>query len=228
MANFRDLEETERIKQAVMLSCARLFLMKGYSNTSVKEIAAGADIHVSKLMHIFGSKEEMLCCLVEFVFKEQIGVTKRMLDGKSDDGLLVYAAETTLQLYMAESDENIRDLYSAAYSMPKSAELIQTSVAVWIEQLLKEYMPGLTTKDFYELEIASGSIMRGFMMKPCNMYFTIEHKVDLFIDSVLRLYRIPEENIQQAKQFVRRFDYKKTAQSAIETMLTKLENIETV
>ena len=49
--------------------------------------------------------------------------------------LLFYAAETTLQLYMVESSEQIRDLYAAAYSMPESSALIMRNIAGKLAQL---------------------------------------------------------------------------------------------
>ena len=53
----------------------------------------------------------------------------------TDDPMLFYAAEITLQLYMVESSEQIRDLYAAAYSMPESSALIMRNIAGKLAQL---------------------------------------------------------------------------------------------
>ncbi|MBR6678443.1 MAG: hypothetical protein IKL23_06930 [Oscillospiraceae bacterium] len=53
----------------------------------------------------------------------------------TDDPMLFYAAEITLQLYMVESSEQIRDLYAAAYSMPESSALIMRNIAGKLTQL---------------------------------------------------------------------------------------------
>ena len=37
-------------------------------------------------------------------------------------------------------------------------------------RIFGSYLPGAQEKDFYELDIASGSITRGFMAKHCDMY----------------------------------------------------------
>ena len=43
------------------------------------------------------------------------------------------------------------------------------------------------------MEIASGSIMRGFMSVPCDVYFTMDAKVSRFLDCSLKLYDVPKE-----------------------------------
>ena len=58
---------------------------------------------------------------------------KALLQGVTDDPLLFYAAETTMQLHMAESGEQIRNLYLAAYSMPHSIDIIHQAVTSFLE-----------------------------------------------------------------------------------------------
>lgn len=75
--------------------------------------------------------------------------------------ILFYAAETILQLHMAESNENIRDLYSAAYSLPQTSSIILHMMTGKLEDIFKEHLPDLETKDFYKVEIVSGGICEG-------------------------------------------------------------------
>lgn len=223
MANYRDVNETKRIKTKVMLTAAKLFLTQGYSNTTVKEISAGAGVNTSTLMYVFGSKEEILADLVKYVLESQFKTTAKLLEGKTDDKILFYAAETTLQLHMAESNEHIRNLYAAAYSMPATSEIIQHTITGKLEDIFKEHLPQLETKDFYELEIASGGIMRGFMTIPCDMYFTMERKVKRFLETTFLVYRVPDEKIQETIEFVSQFDFKTLTESTINNMLSFLE-----
>lgn len=136
---------------------------------------------------------------------------------------MFYAAETVLQLHMAESGEQIRDLYAVAYSMPKTSSIIQHTIACKLQGFFSEHLPDLETKDFYELEIASGSIMRGFMTRPCDMYFTMERKVKRFLETTFLIYRIPRYKLEEAIRFVSGFDFERIAKQTIDTMLTFLE-----
>lgn len=124
---------------------------------------------------------------------------------------------------MAESSENIRNLYAAAYSLPKTTGIIQNTITKKLEYIFKEQLPELETKDFYLLEIASGGIMRSFMMVPCDMWFTMEQKVEAFLETILRVYCVPEEKIKEGVKFVAQFDFEKKAKETIDSMLTFLK-----
>lgn len=223
MSNIRDVHETERIKTAVMLASAKLFMENGYTATTVRQIAEAAGLSKSTLMYEFKSKEDILALLVSYVLEGQFTAASKMLRGMTDDPILFYAVETTLQLYMAESGENVRDLYAAAYSLPASSAIIQRTITGKLENIFRDHLSHLQTKDFYELEIASGGIMRSFMTVPCDMYFTIERKVARFLETTFLVYRVPDEKIRQAIEFVGQFDYPAVARQTIQHMLDYLE-----
>ena len=92
-----------------------------------------------------------------------------------------------------------------------------------LEEIFKPSLPNLETKDFFELEIASGGIMRGFLTIPCDMYFTMERKVKRFLETTFKLYDVPKEKIEEAIQFVSGFDFEAIAKQTIESMLAFLE-----
>lgn len=218
------VSKTENMKSKCLHAAAKLFLSKGYTSSTVREIAQEAGVNVSAMIRSCGSKEDLLCELVAYVLEGQFQSTKQILTGITDDKILFYAAETTLQLYMAESSEHIRELYSVAYSLPKSAAIIYYAVTEKLEDIFKEHLPHLETKDFYEYEIASAGIMRNFMTVPCDMYFTMERKVARFLETTFLVYRVPEEKIAEAIEFVSRFDFPTIAESVISHMLGYLES----
>ncbi len=217
-------EHMLELRKKVLVAAAKLFLQQGYSNTTTRQIATEAGVNVSAMNRSFGTKENILAVLVEYVLQSQFDFAAKVVEGHSNDPVLFYAAETTLQLYMAESHEHIRDLYNAAYSMPKTSDIIQHAVTGKLERIFAEYRPELETKDFYELEIASGGVMRGFMTIPCNMYFTIDRKVARFIETTFLIYRVPQARIEEAVAFVKQFDFVTLAEQAVASMLYRLEH----
>mgnify|MGYP000143369942 CR=1 FL=1 len=58
---------------------------------------------------------------------------------------------------------------------------------------LRALSAGGTAQGLYEMEIASASIMRGFMSVPCDVYFTMDAKISRFLDCSLKLYDVPKE-----------------------------------
>lgn len=211
-------------RSIVLLAAAKMFISRGYESSTMREIASAAGVKYGSLGFVFKNKEAMLCELVGYVLDSQFEAVERLLEGKTDDKILFYAAETTLQLYLAESSEHMREMYSVSYSLPNSSKIIYEKITGKLEDIFKDHLPELETKDFYEKEIASAGIMRSFMTVPCNMYFTMDRKVRSFLESTFLIYRVPDEKIRECIDFVSQFDYKKIADEVIENMFDYLES----
>lgn len=222
MANYGHGEKFEKMKSKILHTAATMFLQNGYEMTSLKAIAKAANSNTGELNRTVGNKDNILAFLVRFVLEEQFTKAEEFVKGKTDDKILFYCAETVLQLYIVESNENIRELYSVAYSLPKTTEIIQNIITEKLEYIFKEHLPHLESKNFYEKEIASGGIMRGFMTVPCDRYFTMERKIAAFLETTLLVYEVPREKINEAISFVSQFDYKQIASDLIQSMLEKI------
>ena len=93
-----------------------------------------------------------------------------------------------------------------------------------LEYIFKEHLPNLETKDFYELEIASAGIMRGYISVPCDMYFTIDRKIKRFIESNFKIYDVSNETIEEVLNFLKQFDFKEVANEVLKTLFIYLED----
>ena len=215
---------SEKVKSKVLHAAAKLFLAKGYTNTTLRELAAISGVNYGSLTFTFKNKETILSELVGFVLDGQFEFTEKLLDGKTDDKILFYATETTLQLYMAESSEHIRELYSLSYSLEASSDIIYTKITKKLAEIFKEQYPNYTQGEFYEKELASAGIMRNYMTRPCGIYFTMDRKVNAFLENTFLLYEIPREKIEEAIKFVSQFDFKALAKQVIDNMLAYLES----
>ncbi len=210
-------------RERILFVAAKSFLEKGYTNTTLRQIASKLGGTIGIITSHFDSKEDILAELVKFVVESQFDTTEKLLAGKTEDKLLFYAAETVLQLHITEMSENLRDLYSSAYSLPKTSAILQETITGKLQDIFGAHLPHLETKDFYKLEIATGGIMRGFMTVPCNMWFTMDQKVESFLECVFRLFMVPEEKIREAIAFVGQFDFARIAQETIAGIITFLE-----
>lgn len=219
-----NLSRGEQVKSKVLHAAAKLFLEKGYTESRMREIAALAGVNYGSMMFIFRSKEEILAELVGFVLEGQFESTKKLLEGKTDDKILFYAAETTLQLYLAESSEHMRELYSLSYSQTASSNIIYEKITLVLADIFKEQYPNYTQGEFYEKELASAGVMRNYMTRPCGIYFTMDRKVRGFLENTFLLYEIPRKKIQEAQKFVEGFDWKNIAEGVIQNMLSYLES----
>ena len=125
---------------------------------------------------------------------------------------------------MAESSEHIRELYSLSYSQAASSDIIYNKITVKLAEIFKEQYPEFTKGEFYEKELASAGIMRNYMTRPCGIYFTMDRKVNAFLENTFLLYEIPREKIDEAIAFVSRFNFTQLAEEVMENMLSYLES----
>ena len=214
----------DKVKSKVLHAAARLFLSKGYNSSTMKEISTLAGVNYGSMMFVFRNKENILSELVGFVLDGQFEFTERLLRGKTDDKILFYAVETTLQLYMAESSEHIRELYSLSYSQSASSDIIYNKITLKLAEIFKEQYPHFTQGEFYEKELASAGIMRNYMTRPCGIYFTMDRKIRAFLENTFLLYEIPREKISKAISFVSQFDLEAEAKTMMGNMLEYLES----
>ena len=61
----------------------------------------------------------------------------------------------------------MRDIYLEAYSHTEASEYIYQHTSSELYRIFGPYLPSYTESDFYELEIGSAGIMRGYMSRPC-------------------------------------------------------------
>lgn len=215
-------QDKMRTRDKVLYAAASLFWEKGYEKTAMVEIADRAGVNRGSVFFAVKNKENLLHILVSYVLESMFS-SSHLIVGKTDDPVLSYTVETALQLYMAESREEVRELAAVAYTLPTTSDLIYRQTAKRLFELFKPFNPEWEERDFYEHEIASGSIMRGYMAKPCDLYFTMERKTRLFLETTLTIYNIPKEKTEEAIRFLSGFHFEDVAERAIQHMLDVLK-----
>lgn len=199
-----------------------LFLEKGYRDTKTAEISEKAGFSPTMFFGVFPDKEAVLYALIGHMFDGQFAAVESLLE-KSWDPVLLYCIETSMQLHIAELSEALRDLYVTAYSLPTTSEYIYKKTAAKLSAIFKEYMPKYAEKDFYELEIASAGAVRGYMAKPCSLYFTIDQKISRFLEASLKIYEVPEEKRRQMIEQVLSMDLHSMAERLIQQTVKRAE-----
>lgn len=212
------------VRSKVLHAAAKMFLDKGYANSTVRAIAEEAGVNVGSLVFAFKNKENILCELVGYVLESQFIATEQLLGEKSKDKVLLYAAETTLQLYMAESSEHMREMYNVSYSLPRSATVIFNTITKKLQESFAQFHPQWQARDFYEREISVAGIMRNHVSVPCDMYFTMDRKVRVFLETTFLVLGVPQAKIQEAVCYVTSFHWESIAQQVIDNMLAYLES----
>lgn len=208
-------------KKRILSACVRLFIEKGYHRTTVAEIIRDADVSASSFQNIFRAKSGVLVELVKFMFENQFGAAHKIA-GAGLPSVYVYAVETSIQLALTELNENLRDIYLEAYVQPESAEFIHEQTSTRLYSFFSCYLPGYSESDFYELEIGSAGIMRGYMARRCDKYFTLEKKIQRFLDMSMNAYKVPEDEQARVLEFIAGLDIRSIAGQVMEGLFRSL------
>lgn len=208
-------------QKKMLRSAIALFLEKGYEKATTAEIARGAGMTPSSFFRAYPSKEALLLELVKQMFDNQFAEAERRTG--EIDLLMMYAVETALQMHLAELSEPLRDLYVTAYSLPSTSAYIYRNTAKRLQSIFSPYLPALQEKDYYELDIASASIMRGFMAVPCDIYFTMKQKLRRYLECSFKLYDVPEERRSAVIEQIVRMELRPTAVGMIQGMIRKFD-----
>ena len=208
-------------QKRILQTCVRLFLEKGYHQTTMQMILREARVSSSSFQNLFQSKDGVLLELVKFMFENQFGIARNVA-GDMLPPVYVYAAETALQITLTELNENLREIYLEAYTQARSLDYIQHATARELYHIFGVYQPELTEQDFYELEFGSAGLMRGYMANPCTADFPLERKLNKFVTLALRGYKVPEDEVQRALAFLAGLDMRGIAQRAMEDLFRQL------
>ena len=208
-------QRMEQTRAQVLRYAVALFLEQGYQETTLDQIAERIDRTKGAVLRAYPDKESILYALVTHMFRVQFS-TARSLLGEKADPLLVYCVETAMQLHICELGEPLRDLYTSAYTLPTTSDFIYRSTAQELRLIFGKYLPDAAESDFYELDLVSGGVMRGLMARKCDMYFTIEKKITLFLQCALKIYDVPAQEREAVIPQVLAMDLAAMARSTVE------------
>ena len=121
-------------KKRILTVCVKLFLEKGYKQTTLAEINEKAGVSYSQFQNIFRAKDGVLTELVEFMFSSQFGAARKIA-GSDLPPIYVYAVETAIQMTLTELNENLREIYIEAYTQKEASEFIFRETAKELYQI---------------------------------------------------------------------------------------------
>lgn len=209
------------VKKRILSVCVKLFLEKGYKKTTVSDIVTQARVSNSIFQNIFRAKDGVLTELVRFMFTNQFN-TAQLTAGEALPPVYVYAVETAIQIALTELNENLREIYLEAYTHEEALSFIQQSTAKELHRIFGAYQPELTEWDFFTLELGTSGLMRGYMAYPCNEELTLEKKLESFLTASLRVYKVPEEELQKVVGFVLGLDIRSIAHKGMDALFSAL------
>lgn len=208
-------------KTRIMATCVQMFIEKGYKKTTMLDIIKEADVSAGTFQNIFKTKDGVLNELVDVMFEMQFSLSEKMIKDISNP-VMLYALETSLQLTLVELNENIKEIYVEAYSHPETVDAINDKTYLELIKIFKNYLPNYEESDFYEIEIGTSGMMRSFMIKSCDQYFTLKKKIKRFLSMSLAIFHISIEKQNEIINTILQMDIVSIAKDLLNKLLTML------
>ncbi len=215
----RPLSDTE-IK--IIRSATKLFLTQGYSKTTHRQIAEESGIGLGTITYHYKVKEDLLRVLIEELMDFHLGVIDDS-QASSNDSLFSYAMEIAVQIALGETDDKAYDLYYSAYRHPATFDYIKDWAAKKNYHLLKSKLPDWSEDDFRRVENITSGIELAAFTAPKNRYFSLNEKIGLFLDSMMKMYDIPKRDRKETIDKVISLDCEKIAKEMFSKFVSRLD-----
>jgi len=206
----------------VIRAATKLFLENGYTKTTFKMIEKDSGVKVGNITYYFHSKEELLKVLIEELMDFHATMLEEMQETDGDN-LFAYAMEITAQIALCENNQSAWDLYFSAYNLPQTYEVIKAWAAEKNYTLFHDRLPDWTEHDFKAIEEVTSGIELAALKSVCDRHFTLDKKIPLFLDSLLMLYKVSEEERKKVIEKVLALNYDKTGQEMFEKFIKRLD-----
>lgn len=191
-----------------MDTATRLFLEKGFRNTSAKMICEQVGISPGNLTFWFPSKADIL---LEFTKKIMSYHTKfiEYNKNKKEENLYTYCLEIVVQIALCEEKENIRDIYYSMYSDPLTMSYLKDWTAQKNLDILGPYLPEWDLKRFRRTANVTCCIERSALAEPCTEEYTLDDKIRLTLTCLLKIYDIEKNARDKVIDEILATDFKK-------------------
>ena len=206
----------------IMQVAMRMFLEKGFTNTSAKAISNELNISTGNLTFYFPTKEHMLLELTKAITAFHTKCIDKV--AKENDDLFSYCWEVVAQIMLCEENEQGKDIYLAIYSYPLTLNYVKVWTAEKNQRILGDRLKDWTYERFRRVENVTCCIERSALTEPCTDIYTIEDKIRLILTCLLKIYDINLEEREKVIKKILDTDYHKMGHDLLKQLTKYVEN----
>lgn len=182
---------TNTTKIEIIQVATRMFLEKGYTNTSIKAISEELDISTGNLTFYFPTKEHLLAVLVEMLCAFQW----KMMGCTADEGktsLMALCLELPVMAAICDENPVAKDFYLSAYTHDMTLSIIRRTDVEKAKRVFGPYCRGWEEQHFAEAEILVSGIEYATLRTTADAP-PMETRIAGALNSILAIYGVPEE-----------------------------------
>ena len=220
----RTYSKNRPTRELIMQKGMQLFLEKGYTATHCSHISKALGISPGNLTFYFPTKEHLLAELTSQLCAFQWKVMEEANnDGKSP--LFSYCMEIATMSAMCDQSAIAKDFFISAYTHPMSLQVIRRNDVVKAKQIFATFKPDFTDEDFACAENIVSGIELAALMADDIENVTLEKRIRFALDSVLKLYDVPQQLREEKLRKIQNFDYRTTANTLLREFSTYVDEV---
>lgn len=185
------IDKSKLTKLEIVRVASKMFLEKGYTNTSIKAIANELEMSTGNLTFHFPTKEHLLAELVEMLRSFQWSLIEKEAD-EGVSSLLAICIELMTVASACEESEVAKDFFLSTYSSTICLDYIRKSAVERSKIVFKEYCGDWTEEQYAEAEILVSGINYATLMTT-DSPATLETRIRGALNQTMLIYNVPEE-----------------------------------
>ena len=220
MARKKVVNET---KNAIIRVAIEMFLERGFTNTSVRAIAAELGISTGNITFYFPSKEHLLMVLVEMLCDSQWSLLEQQAD-EEETALIAFCMETMTVAAACEQNEIARDLFLSVFQSELCRNLLRENHVARAERIFSEYCGDWTHQQFRIAEILVMGIQHAVII-PMDVEIPLSERIAAALNQILSIYGVPENNRAEKIRRILALDYNDIRQRVREGSLRYVDQL---
>ena len=220
MARKKVVNET---KNAIIRVAIEMFLERGFTNTSVRAIAAELGISTGNITFYFPSKEHLLMVLVEMLCDSQWSMLEQQAD-EEETALMAFCMETMTVAVACEQNEIARDLFLSVFQSELCRNLLRENHVARAERIFSEYCGDWTHQQFLIAEILVMGIQHAVII-PTDVEIPLSERIAAALNQILSIYGVPENNRAEKIRRILAMDYNDIRQRVREGSLRYVDQL---
>jgi len=187
---------SDLVKNKIIKISRRLFLEKGYENTTVRQVLKKAKLSTGSLYHFFKNKEEILLFSLKDALLEISSLTDSMAV-KYNEPVLRYALGIAVGISEIFTYKNLFNFYNAVYKNESAENFMIGLKVARMKNLLKDLNLHFSDNEIHTRVLAIHGATRALMLATINKQLSanLDDIYSLIIKLALSEFNIPVKKI---------------------------------
>ncbi|MBQ8228011.1 MAG: TetR/AcrR family transcriptional regulator [Clostridia bacterium] len=210
-------------KLQIIRVATRMIMENGYTEASIRTIAKEVDLSPGNVMFHFPSKEHILAVLADMLCKFQW----KLIETEANDGIssvMSICLELMSMAVACEESSVAKEFFISAYQSPMCLEIIRRNDTNRSKKVFAQYCNDWTDEQFIEAETIVSGIEYATLMTTGDSA-SLETRISGALDSIMLIYRIPEETRKNKINKVLSIDYRTISRRILKEFIEYVENI---